>query len=624
MALHPVGNSRCRPGHGRTRRLVSRCSPFWLEAHRDSNSEELVSTPLERIFPGSRESFSRPDIVGTGLVLGFPQGGIGSTMRDKDERTNTMSAARHSIVSGSTKEFPPFRLDTVNECLWRHQDGGDDERIRLAPTAFAMLRYLVERAGRLVSQDELLEALWPETFVQPEVLKSHILNIRHALGDDAKQPRFIETLPRRGYQFIAPVEDAPTTETAVDLPCRKIVGRDTQLDELADCLQRSLGNQRQVVFVTGETGIGKTTLVDEFVRRAIADFPGIRIARGQCVEGYGGKEAYYPMLEALSQLCGGSGSDAVVQTLSAQAPSWLVQFPALVRREQREMLQREIVGATRERMLREIGEALETITSDKPLLLVLEDMHWADPFTVDLVSVLARRRGPGKLMLIGIYRPADVTLAEHPLKTVKQDLLVHHLCREIALQPLTEAEVADYLAIDSPGAPVPEGLAGLIYRYSEGNPLFMVITLDHMRDHGLIALDNGTWQINVPLQRITLEAPENLRQMIELQIERLSAVEQRVLEVASVTGLSFTANVNALGATVDQEKFESVCEDLSRRQHMVRRAGPLQFPDGTISQCYEFAHALYREVFYRRQAPGRLAKLQVCVGEFAGQPVLSV
>ena len=536
-----------------------------------------------------------------------------------------MSAARHSIVSGSTKEFPPFRLDTVNECLWRHQDGGDDERIRLAPTAFAMLRYLVERAGRLVSQDELLEALWPETFVQPEVLKSHILNLRHALGDDAKHPRFIETLPRRGYQFIAPVEDAPTTETAVDLPCRKIVGRDTQLDELADCLQRSLGNQRQVVFVTGETGIGKTTLVDEFVRRAASDFPGIRIARGQCVEGYGGKEAYYPMLEALSQLCGGSGSDTVVRTLAAQAPTWLVQFPALIRREQREMLQREIVGATRERMLREIGEALETITSEKPLLLVLEDLHWADPFTVDLISVLARRRASGKLMLIGTYRPADVTLAEHPLKTVKQDLLVHHLCREIALQALTEAEVAEYLAIDSPGgAAVPEGLAALIFRHSEGNPLFMVIALDHMRDRGIIAIENETWQVKMPLETISLEAPESLRQLIELQIERLSAVEQRVLEVASVTGLSFTANVNALGATVDQEKFESVCEDLSRRQHMVRRAGPLQFPDGTISQCYEFAHALYREVFYRRQAPGRLAKLQVCVGEFAGQPVLSV
>jgi predicted ATPase len=134
------------------------------------------------------------------------------------------------------------------------------------------------------------------------------------------------------------------------------------------------------------------------------------------------------------------------------------------------------VGATRDRMLREIGEALEIITSDKPLLLVLEDLHWVDSSTVDLISTLARRRAPGKLTLIGTYRPVDATLTQHPLKTVKQDLLVHQLCREIALKPLTEAEVAEYLGIESPGAPVPEGSAALIYRHSEGNPLFKLIT----------------------------------------------------------------------------------------------------------------------------------------------------
>src|SRR6202030_4326009 len=103
--------------------------------------------------------------------------------------------------------------------------------------------------------------------------------------------------------------------------------------------------------------------------RTAIDFPEIRIARGQCVEGYGGKEAYYPILEFLSQLCGIPGGDVVVQTLTRQAPTWLVQFPALIKNEQREMLQREIIGATRERMLREIGEALETIASENPLLL---------------------------------------------------------------------------------------------------------------------------------------------------------------------------------------------------------------------------------------------------------------
>jgi predicted ATPase len=134
--------------------------------------------------------------------------------------------------------------------------------------------------------------------------------------------------------------------------------------------------------------------------------------------------------------------------------------------------------------------------------------------------------------------------------------------------------------------------------------------LDHVRERGLIAVENGTWQIRVPLETIELQAPESLRQLIELQIERLSEAEQRALEAASITGVSFTAHADKLDAPGDREKFENLCEELSRRQHLVRRTGSQQFPDGSISQCYEFAHALYREVFYRRQAPGRRAKLQ--------------
>jgi predicted ATPase/DNA-binding winged helix-turn-helix (wHTH) protein len=534
-----------------------------------------------------------------------------------------MTVDRRSMV-GANAKFPPFRLDTVNECLWREGASGSDERISLPPKAFALLRYLVEHAGRLVTQDELLTALWTDSFVQPEVLKSHIRDIRIALRDDCKNPRFIETLPRRGYQFVAPVNHLPmATELALESRCPKIVGRNSQLDELGNWLQRALGNQRQVVFISGETGIGKTTLVDEFIRRAAAGFPGLRIARGQCVEGFGGKEPYYPMLEAIGQLCSGYGGDAVVQALSTQAPSWLVQFPALVMSKQREMLQQEIVGATRERMLREIGEALEMITSDKPLLLVLEDLHWVDLSTVDLISSLARRRALGKLMLIGTYRPLGATPAQHPLRTVKQDLLVHQLCREIALKPLTEAQVAEYLAIDGAIEAVPAGLPALIHRYSEGNPLFMVAAVDHMRNGGLIAVENGAWRIKVPLETIDLEAPESLRQLIELQIEMLSVEEQRALEVASVTGISFTSHAGALSTTIEQEKFENLCEGLARRQHMVRRTGSHRLPDGTISHRYEFAHVLYREVFYHRQATGQREKLQLHIRKLAGQALLT-
>src|SRR5208282_2486814 len=153
-------------------------------------------------------------------------------MRPKSE-VKTMSAARPHITSASTKEFPPFRLDTVSECLWRHRDDRDDERIRLTPKAFAVLQYLVNNPGRLVTQNELLGAVWPDTFVQPEVLKSQILDVRHALGDDAKNPRFIETLPRRGYQFVAPVADTfAAMEREYEGGTEKFVGRDAELNEL--------------------------------------------------------------------------------------------------------------------------------------------------------------------------------------------------------------------------------------------------------------------------------------------------------------------------------------------------------------------------------------------------------
>jgi DNA-binding winged helix-turn-helix (wHTH) protein len=512
-------------------------------------------------------------------------------------------------------EFTPFRLDTVNQCLWRRKNAENDERVSLPPKTYAVLKHLVEHAGQLVTQNELLEALWPDTFVQPEVLKSHILDIRSRLGDSAKNSRFIETLPRRGYRFIAPVND-PTAEAKLtpEIPSGKLVGRNSALAELRKYLGRSLQDHREILFVTGELGIGKTTLADEFLRRTAADLPSARVARGQCVEGYGGKEAYYPMLEALSQLCGGSGGDTVVKTLAAQAPTWLVQFPALVKREQRGTLQREILGATRERMLREISEALETITSERPLLLVLEDLHWADPSTVDLISALARRRAPGKLMLIGTYRPVDVTLAGHPLKAVKQDLLLHQLCHEIALEPLGEAEVSEYLGFEAEGGAVPEGLSELIYQRTEGNPLFMVAALDHMRNRGLIAVENGAWRVKVPLENVDLAAPESLRQLIELQIERLSAEEQRILEIASVRRFPLSVTVGSAVANIEPDTIEELLEGLARRHQVVRPAGLRDYKTGP-SLSYEFVHVLYRDVLYGRIGPARRRRLHQSVAE---------
>src|SRR5271157_4888128 len=140
------------------------------------------------------------------------------------------------------KEFSPFRLDTENQCLWRRGDALDDERVMLTPKAFAVLRYLVEHAGRLVTQDELLEAVWPDTFVQPEVLKYQIADIRATLGDRARNSLFIETLPRRGYRFVAAVKEAESAGSrAPASPARsRLVGRERALDRLRACLRKAL------------------------------------------------------------------------------------------------------------------------------------------------------------------------------------------------------------------------------------------------------------------------------------------------------------------------------------------------------------------------------------------------
>lgn len=516
-----------------------------------------------------------------------------------------------------SKRFLHFRLDAINQCLWRRDESGGEERILLTPKAFGVLRYLVQHAGSLVRQGELLDALWPQSDVQPEVLKHQVLEVRKALGDNPKNPLFIETLPRRGYRFIAPVSAGTGSDLASEAESAppRLVGRSAALAALRGYLTEASRGQRQFVSVAGEPGIGKTALVDEFRRQASARMRGLRVALGQCVEGFGSQEGYYPMLEALGQLCRSPVGETVVDTLASQAPTWLVQFPALLKREHRETLQRELLGATRERMLREIGDALETLTATDPLLLIFEDLQWVDHSSVDLLSALARRRGPARLMLVATNRSVEMMPSDHPLRALKQDLLMRGLCREIRLEALAETEVAEYLAGRNPETSLPKGLARFVHRNSGGNPLFMTVALDHLTRRGLISHENGAWKLTVPLEQIEVGVPEDLRQMIEAQIERLSAEEQRALEVASVAGAVFSVGICATAVGVYPDHFEDLYASLARRYRIVRPADPRQFPDGSGSPRYEFVHALYREVLYQRQPRRQRAKLHRRISE---------
>src|SRR5262249_8892066 len=153
--------------------------------------------------------------------------------------------------------------------------------------------------------------------------KQCVQELREAFGEEAAAPRFIETVGRRGYRFIGqlspqmPVageqhadggDHSPATSLRPHLPLASPVGREAELTYLHATLARALGGERQVVFVTGEPGIGKTTLVDAFIARLAGD-PTLWVSRGQCVEHYGIGEAYQPVLDAVGRLCREAGHE---------------------------------------------------------------------------------------------------------------------------------------------------------------------------------------------------------------------------------------------------------------------------------------------------------------------------
>src|SRR5260370_31164935 len=142
------------------------------------------------------------------------------------------------------QSFKAYRLDTANHLLWR-----DGDRVPLTPKGFDVLAYLVEHVGRVVTQDEILEALWPETYVNPEVLRKNIQEIRKALGDRSDNPEFVETLPKRGYRFVAPVIDqsgAEPPQWATSLPTEEQATEETVEAEAAPFELESSSRKRML------------------------------------------------------------------------------------------------------------------------------------------------------------------------------------------------------------------------------------------------------------------------------------------------------------------------------------------------------------------------------------------
>jgi predicted ATPase/DNA-binding winged helix-turn-helix (wHTH) protein len=500
------------------------------------------------------------------------------------------------------------RIEVANEWAWCGA-----QRLRLTPRTFAVLRHLVEHQGRLITKEELFTTVWRDTIVSDAALASCIRDLRKALGDSSGAPRYIQTVHRRGFRFIGPMPSPTATLSPPSLPCSSsapptLVGREAELAALRARLAKALSGQRQLVFVTGEPGIGKTALVETFLAE-VGAANALRIGCGQCVEQYGAGEAYLPVLEALGRLGRAAGGKRLVQTLKQHAPTWLEQLPGLLSDRDVDAVQRRAQGATRDRMRRELVEALDALTQEAPLVLLLEDLHWSDSATIDLLGMLARRREASRLMVLGTYRPADVAAEPmHPLRRIKHELELHGHCDEIPLEFLTAADVSQYLSRRFPGHALPPELPLVLHRNTDGNPLFLVNTIDDLIGQGRLRPADGQWRLSGPAADIAARAPETLWQLVEKQVERLTPEEQAVLVAASVAGAEFSAAV-AVPVGIDPQRAELRCETLARHGRLIRRVGIAEWPDGTVAGRYAFIHALYQQVLYGRIPIGERAGL---------------
>ena len=513
----------------------------------------------------------------------------------------TNTASPHHLA------FGPFSLETEPPALWRGK-----QQIELRPKSLEMLRYLAERPGLLVSKEELLRRVWPGRVVNQDGLRVCVGEIRAALGDSPEMPQYLETVVGKGYRFLEGRDGrALLLETT-----GPIVGRNSELLQLEEYLRRAAAGERQFVLISGEPGIGKTTLLQRFLEPMDGQ-SSVRVVRGQCMIRPGKVEPYGPLLEALARSCGGDEGSGVIAILQHYAPMWLQQMPGLIDPDEVERLQRRIEGATPERMSRELCNAIEALASETPVVLVLEDLHWGDVSTIDFLATLAQRPEPARLLLLGTYRPADAVLYAKHLRDIARDLRARNQCNELLLELLSREEVSSYLD-ERLGGEVSDSLALEIFKRTNGNPLFMINLIEGLVQQQLLVCQDGRWVTNDKAQSMVDAVPESLRSLISRRLETLSQQERLLLDGASVAGFEFSVGELADVSGLESDEVDNLCESLASRGQFINLAEGEKRPDGSFSNCYQFQHPLYHDVLYEELGEARRAQLYQRIAERNG------
>ncbi len=413
---------------------------------------------------------------------------------------------------------------------------------------------------------------------------------------------------------------------------RPLVRRERELAFLRAALDEADAGRGSLVCVAGEPGIGKTTLVEDFLAELAVPGRPMLVARGQCSERLAGTEAYLPVIDALGDLLRGEKGGSAARLMKVVAPTWYAQIapaapsPTDISR-----------APSQPAMLREFCNFAQEIARLGTLILFFDDVHWADGSTVDLLGHLGRHCPTLRVLVIVTYRPTELLLGPHPFHRVRLELQGKGACTELALGFLNRTDVDRYLALAFPGHAFPADFAGLIHARTEGSPLFMTDLLRYLRERGVLAPSplplspegrgeedkaprppgergrgegaGGRWTLARELPDLHRELPESVRGVIQRQLERLGEADRRLLAAAAVQGPEFDSAVVAGALALDPAEVEDRLQVLDRVHGLVRLVRELEFPDRTLTQRYVFVHVLYQQALYTELSPSRRAAL---------------
>ncbi len=489
------------------------------------------------------------------------------------------------------KYFLSYRFDGPRGTLWRGA-----RQIEITRKAADVLACLIERAGTLVPHQDILARVWPDTHVQPENIKVLVSELRRALGDDARNPQFIRSEPSRGYMFLAPISDAalPTGERERTPISSIFVNHHADLARLEDTLAAVTTAECRLVLVEGERGTGKTALCDAFLQYATG-LPGVRVCYGQCLEHAGPSEPYFPLLDALHHLARRSPS-TIPKLLARLAPGWLSQLPPWVA----DVAPPSGAYPTPEssRLIRELSTLLETLSAEMTTVLVLEDLHWGDLETIELLRGLARRHAPLRTMILATYSPHATSVSAAALRSLATELRGSARCATVSMHPLRVEDVRAYL-IARFGQGRIESLARTLHRLTGGIPVSVVAATDGLIEADYLTFTDGLWNLRYAPRTIEAALPKKVLDIVLWRFEQLGPEDRAVLETAAAVGAEFSPDDVAHAAGIETPvAVGRRLEGLSERGFISRR-GVL---DGSAS-IFRFLHPMHADVLNEHAPP---------------------